>query len=259
MKIDNEFTVGVPIDRAWAVLTDLEGIAPCMPGAVLTGVAGEVYSGKVKVKVGPITSEYTGTAQFVQKDQASYRAVIEANGRDVRGAGNAAAVITAQLRAEGASTVVNVDTDLKISGKIAQFGSGMIREVSAKLLGQFAGCLEGKLAVEVPERAVPAAAEPPVAAGLVAAAEPVAAGPVPAGPVPAGPVPAGPVPAGPVPAGPVPAEPVPAEPLRAFSPAAEPEALNLMSIAGSSVYKRLLPLIAVLVVIVAVIIYFAVS
>src|ERR1022692_5207824 len=87
MKIDNEFTVGVPIDRAWAVLTDLEGIAPCMPGAVLTGVEGDVYSGKVKVKVGPITSEYAGTAQFVEKDEASYRAVIDAKGRDVRGAG----------------------------------------------------------------------------------------------------------------------------------------------------------------------------
>jgi uncharacterized protein len=220
MKIDNEFTVGVPIDRAWAVLTDLEGIAPCMPGAVLTGVEGDVYSGKVKVKVGPISSEYTGTAQFVQKDEASHRAVIDAKGRDVRGAGNAAAVITAQLRAEGASTVVNVDTDLKISGKIAQFGSGMIKEVSAKLLGQFVDCLEGKLAVEVP---APASAS---ASASAPASAPAAEAVAHAGPV--------------------------------FSPEPEPEALNLMSVAGSSVYKRLLPLVAVIVVIVAVIIYFAV-
>jgi uncharacterized protein len=249
MKIDNEFTVGVPIDRAWAVLTDLEGIAPCMPGAVLTGVEGDVYSGKVKVKVGPITSEYAGTAQFVEKDEASYRAVIDAKGRDVRGAGNAAAAITAQLRAEGASTVVNVDTDLKISGKIAQFGSGMIREVSTKLLGQFADCLEGKLAVGVqaaapaPNVRVPAEAVP---------GQPVAAEPATAAPVGPEPVTAAPVGAEPVMAAPVAAEPV------TFTPSAEPEALNLMSIAGASVYKRLLPVLAVLVIIVAVIVYFAV-
>jgi carbon monoxide dehydrogenase subunit G len=219
MKIDNEFTVGVPIDRAWAVLTDLEDIAPCMPGAVLTGVEGDVYSGKVKVKVGPITSEYAGTAQFVEKDEASYRAVIDAKGRDVRGAGNATAAITAQLRAEGASTVVNVDTDLKISGKIAQFGSGMIREVSTKLLGQFADCLEGKLAVDI-QAAAPASMPAPA---------PTVRAPAEAAPMP-----------------------VPVPPL------AEPEALNLMSIAGASVYKRLVPVLAVLVIIVAVIVYFAV-
>jgi uncharacterized protein len=229
MKIDNEFTVGVPIERAWAVLTDLEGIAPCMPGAVLTGVEGDVYSGKVKVKVGPITSEYAGTAQFVEKDEASYRAVIDAKGRDVRGAGNAVAAITAQLRAEGDSTVVSVDTDLKISGKIAQFGSGMIKEVSTKLLGQFADCLEGKLAPEPviaqSEPAQPVAPEP-----VIAQSEPAQR---------------------------VAPESVAPEPVT-FAPAAEPEALNLMSIAGASVYKRLLPLVAVLVIIVAVIVYFAV-
>jgi carbon monoxide dehydrogenase subunit G len=228
MKIDNEFTVGVPIDRAWAVLTDLEGIAPCMPGAVLTGVEGDVYSGKVKVKVGPITSEYAGTAQFVEKDETSYRAVIDAKGRDVRGAGNATAAITAQLRAEGASTVVNVDTDLKISGKIAQFGSGMIREVSTKLLGQFADCLEGKLAVDA-QAAVPA---PPAVRAPAEAAPGQPVGPES------------------VTAAPVAPEPVPVS--------AEPEALNLMSIAGASVYKRLVPVLAVLVIIVAVIVYFAV-
>jgi carbon monoxide dehydrogenase subunit G len=222
MKIDNEFTVSVPIEGAWAVLTDLEGIAPCMPGAVLTGVEGDVYSGKVKVKVGPITSEYAGTAQFVEKDEASYRAVIDAKGRDVRGAGNATAAITAQLRAEGASTVVNVDTDLKISGKIAQFGSGMIKEVSTKLLGQFVDCLEGKLATD----------------GQAAAPAPVGPEPVTAAPV-----------------GP---EPVTAAPVAPEPVTAEPEALNLMSIAGASVYKRLLPVLAVLVIIVAVIVYFAV-
>jgi carbon monoxide dehydrogenase subunit G len=241
LKIDNEFTVGVPIDRAWAVLTDLEGIAPCMPGAVLTGVEGDVYSGKVKIKVGPITSEYAGTARFTERDELNHRAVIDASGRDVRGAGNAAAAITAQLRAEGSSTVVSVDTDLKISGKIAQFGSGMIKEVSTKLLGQFVDCLEGKLAADVPAPSAPAtvtpAAEGSAADGSAAATTPAAEGPVAAGPVAA-------------------AESGPAG--RAFTPSAEPAALNLMSIAGSSVYKRVLPLVAAIVVIVAVIVYFAV-
>jgi carbon monoxide dehydrogenase subunit G len=230
LKIDNEFTVGVPIDRAWAVLTDLEGIAPCMPGAVLTGAEGDVYSGKVKIKVGPITSEYAGTARFTERDEVNHRAVIDASGRDVRGAGNAAAAITAQLRAEGSSTVVSVDTDLKISGKIAQFGSGMIKEVSTKLLGQFVDCLEGKLAADVPVPSAPATATP-------MADERVADGPAAEGPA-------------------ATAESAPVG--RAFTPSAEPAPLNLMSIAGSSVYKRLLPLVAVIVVIVAVIVYFAV-
>lgn len=239
MKIDNEFTVGVPIDRAWAVLTDLEGIAPCMPGAVLTGVEGDVYSGKVKIKVGPITSEYAGTARFTERDEVSHRAVIDASGRDVRGAGNAAAAITAQLRAEGSSTVVSVDTDLKISGKIAQFGSGMIKEVSTKLLGQFVDCLEGKLAADVPVPSAPATA-------TSAADGPAADGPAAEGPAAEGPAAEGPA---------ATAESAPVG--RAFTPSAEPAPLNLMSIAGSSVYKRLLPLVAVIVVIIAVIVYFA--
>jgi carbon monoxide dehydrogenase subunit G len=148
MKLANEFTVHVPIEQAWKVLTDLEGIAPCLPGAQLTGVDGDVYKGKVKVKVGPVISEFAGTAQFAEKDDAAYRGVIDAKGRDARSAGNAAALITAQLRADGDSTVVNVDTDLKISGKLAQFGSGMIKEVSQKLLGQFVTSLEAKIAAD---------------------------------------------------------------------------------------------------------------
>lgn len=160
MKIDNEFTVSAPIDRAWAVLTDLEGIAPCMPGAVLTGRDGDAYTGKVKIKVGPVTSEYAGTASFAEKDDANHRAVIDAKGRDSRGAGNATAVITAELKAEGDRTLVSVSTDLKITGKIAQFGSGMIQEVSRKLLGQFVDCLETKLAAPAEAPAAETAAEP---------------------------------------------------------------------------------------------------
>lgn len=150
MKLDNVFTVGVPVSQAWDVLTDLELIAPCMPGAMLTGVEDGVYTGKVKIKVGPVIAEYSGTAQFTEKDPETYRAVIDARGRDSRGNGNANAVISAQLLAEGDSTTVAVTTDLTIAGRIAQFGSGMIKEVSAKLLGQFVTCLEGKLGGGVP-------------------------------------------------------------------------------------------------------------
>lgn len=143
MKIDNQFTVNVPIGEAWQVLTDLERIAPCMPGAQLTGRDGDAFLGKVKVKVGPVISEFAGTASFIEKDDATYHAVIDAKGRDSRGSGNASAIITAQLRADSDnSTVVTVETDLKISGKLAQFGSGMIAEISAKLLDQFVDSLE---------------------------------------------------------------------------------------------------------------------
>ncbi|GGL00662.1 SRPBCC family protein [Mangrovihabitans endophyticus] len=145
MKISNEFTVHTPIDHAWQVLTDLEGIAPCLPGAELTGVDGDVYQGRVRVKVGPVMSEFAGTARFVEKDDGAHRAVIDAKGRDRRSAGNAAAMITARLRPDGDATAVSVDTDLKISGKLAQFGSGMIKEVSQKLLGQFVASLEEKI------------------------------------------------------------------------------------------------------------------
>ncbi|TBL33851.1 carbon monoxide dehydrogenase, partial [Verrucosispora sp. SN26_14.1] len=164
MKLNNDFVVNIPIDRAWAVLTDLEGIAPCMPGARLTGVDGDVHKGKVKVKVGPVISEFAGTAQFVEKDDAAYRAVIDAKGRDARSAANAAAVVTAALRPDGDRTLVSVDTDLRISGKLAQFGSGMIKEVSGKLLAQFVTNLEAKLAAEEADTAAPATEAPPAAA-----------------------------------------------------------------------------------------------
>ncbi|MGW7518183.1 SRPBCC family protein [Streptomyces sp. NPDC054796] len=145
MRIDHEFSVGAPVEHAWEVLTDLEGIAPCMPGAQLTGVDGDVYAGKVRIKVGPVVSQYAGTARFVEKDDGAHHAVISAKGKDSRGAGNASALIDARLLADGARTRVSVTTELNITGKIAQFGSGMIKEVSAKLIGQFADNLEAEL------------------------------------------------------------------------------------------------------------------
>jgi carbon monoxide dehydrogenase subunit G len=146
MKITHEFTVSAPPAEAWAVLTDLEAIAPCMPGASLTGFDGETYQGKVRVKLGPVISDFGGTARFTEKDDATHHAVIDAKGKDTRGAGNATARITADLKRDGAGTLVSVDTDLTISGKVAQFGSSMIKQVSEKLLAEFTTCLESKLA-----------------------------------------------------------------------------------------------------------------
>lgn len=148
MKIANEFTVSAPIAKAWDVLCDLEEVIPLMPGAQLIGHEGEDYLGKVKVKVGPVTSEFTGKVRFVEQDREQHRAVIDGKGKEARGTGNAAATVTAQLQDDGESTTVTVDTDLKIVGKLAQFGSGMLQQVSEKLLGQFVESLEAKLAAE---------------------------------------------------------------------------------------------------------------
>ena len=130
------------------MLCDLEQVIPLMPGAQLTGHEGDDYLGKVKVKVGPVTSEFSGKVRFVEQDRDQHRAVIDAKGKEARGTGNAAATVTAQLHEDGERTSVSVDTDLKIVGKLAQFGSGMLQQVSEKLLGQFVESLEAKLAAE---------------------------------------------------------------------------------------------------------------
>jgi carbon monoxide dehydrogenase subunit G len=149
MKIANEFTVSAPIDKAWDVLIDLEQVIPLMPGAQMTGHDGDDVLGKVKVKVGPVTSEFNGKVHFVERDREQRRAVIDAKGKESRGTGNAAATVTAVLHEAGDDrTRVTVDTDLKIVGKLAQFGSGMLQQVSEKLLGQFVESLEAKLASE---------------------------------------------------------------------------------------------------------------
>jgi len=145
VDLTNEFRVGVPVEQAWAVLTDVERIAPCMPGAQLQEIEGDEYRGVVKVKVGPITAQYKGAARFVEQDEAGHRAVLRAEGRETRGQGNANATITAQLEPDGDGTKISVTTDLTITGRVAQFGRGVLADVSAKLLGQFADCLESKL------------------------------------------------------------------------------------------------------------------
>jgi carbon monoxide dehydrogenase subunit G len=142
MQIDETFRVDVPVDEAWKILLDLERLAPCMPGAQLQEVEGDEYRGVVKVKVGPITAQYKGTAKFESVDADTHTAILVASGRDTRGQGNASATIELTLLAEGDGTRVDVDTDLSITGKVAQFGRGVIADVSAKLLAQFVENLE---------------------------------------------------------------------------------------------------------------------
>src|SRR6476619_6650856 len=170
MKIANEFTVTAPIGQAWELFNDLEQVIPLMPGAQMTGHDGEDVLGKVKIKVGPVTSEFNGKVRFVESDREQYRAVIDAKGKESRGTGNAAATVTATLHEAGDRTRVTVDTDLKIVGKLAQFGSGMLQQVSEKLLGQFVDSLEAKLVAEAAPAAAPEAA---------ASAVPVSGDPVP--------------------------------------------------------------------------------
>ena len=146
MQLENSFTVPVPIDEAWRVLMDIERIAPCIPGAALDSVTGDDFTGRVKVKLGPINLTYQGKASFIERHDPAHKAVIDARGKDQRGNGTAAAVITATLAAEGDTTRVDVLTDLNITGRPAQFGRGVMTDVGNKLLGQFADKLSAQLA-----------------------------------------------------------------------------------------------------------------
>ena len=157
MELNNEFEVAMPVDDAWAVLTDIEKIAPCMPGAELKEVEGDEYRGVVKVKVGPITASYKGIARFEDLDPKAHKAVLKAEGRETRGQGNATALITATLSPSTKGTKVEVATDLAITGKVAQFGRGVLADVSAKLLDQFVHNLESTVLAS-PDASAPAAA-----------------------------------------------------------------------------------------------------
>ena len=138
MDLNHEFTVNVPVAEAWAILTDLERIAPCLPGAQLTEVEGETYRGQVKIKVGPILAQFKGQASFMSRDDVAHKASLKGEGRDTTGKGNASAIITAELTSvTPTSTKCTVHTDLSISGKVAQFGRGALADVSDKLLAQF--------------------------------------------------------------------------------------------------------------------------
>ena len=151
MELSNTFEVKAPIEEAWAKLTDLELIAPAMPGAQLEEVEGDEYRGTVKVKVGPITAKYKGTAKIVEKDDDARMVIIDAKGRDTRGQGNANAIITAQLTEAGAGTTkVELVTDLTLTGKVAQFARGVLSDVSAKLIAQFVDNLESDVFGDAP-------------------------------------------------------------------------------------------------------------
>ncbi|MGE5210741.1 MAG: SRPBCC family protein [Acidobacteriota bacterium] len=162
-QLINEFTVNRPIEEAWPLITDLERIAPCLPGAELQEIEGTIYRGVVKVKLGAISSQFKGEAHFIERDDDNYRAVIKGTGRDTGGRGNASAEITAQAESlSPTSTRVAVTTDLHITGKVAQFGRGIMGDVSSKLMAQFADNLNEM----IDEQGVgaPADAEPPAPA-----------------------------------------------------------------------------------------------
>ena len=150
MKLENRFTVPVPRAEAWQVLLDVERIAPCMPGAKLLGREGDSFTGQVKVKVGPINLTYGGQASFVSLDEAAGIAVIQGSGKETRGTGTAKATITCRLVDNGGSTDVEVDTDLAVTGKPASFGRGVLADVSAKLVDQFAACLAEEIQEATP-------------------------------------------------------------------------------------------------------------
>ena len=231
MELINEFRGGVPVEEAWGVLTDVERIAPCLPGAQLTEVDGETYTGNVKVKVGPITAQYKGTATFVEKDAEAHRAVLKADGRDTRGQGNASALVTAVLAPDGGGTKVTVTTDLTVTGKVAQFGRGVLADVSAKLVRQFVESLEADVLSGGSAEAAPADV---TTNGTSAATEPAGTPAEPAAPA-GGPTAAPVVATGAT--GPRQIE------------SKEAEAVDLLGTAGAPVAKRIAPALGVLVVV----------
>ena len=146
MKLENEFTVDVPVEEVWDVLLDLERVTPCLPGAALTEESGDEYKGEMKVRLGPVTQEYSGTVKIEEADESAHRAVLKANGKDARGQGTASASITSTLHDEGNdSTRVRVETEMQITGRAAQFGRGVQQDVAEKLLTRFAECLENEI------------------------------------------------------------------------------------------------------------------
>lgn len=242
-QLVNEFTVNRPIDEAWAVITDVERIAPCLPGAQLQEIEGDVYRGVVKIKLGSITPSFKGQAQFIERDDTAHRAKLKAEGRDTGGRGNAAAEIEAEAESlSPTSTRVIVTTDLHITGKVAQFGRGIIGDVSKKLMAQFAGNLNTMLD-EQPANgdtaatgSDTAATGAPAAPGEGAASAAAASDPSPAESALGADTPRAEAPA-------------PAPKVRKIdSPASEP--VDLAGVAGPAILKRLAPVVVGLLVLV---------
>jgi len=209
MDLNHSFTVNVPIDDAWRILTDVERIAPCLPGAQLQEIEGDTYRGAVKVKVGPIQAQFKGQANFLERDEVAHHIVLKGEGRDIGGKGNASAIITADLTAvTDSSTSVVVNTDLSITGKVAQFGRGTMADISNKLLAQFVDNLN----VLIAEQPVGNAQATPVVADAEVAAE----------------------------------ESTPSsEPVVRKIDAPEAEALNLLSVSTGAIAKRAIPVVIV--------------
>ena len=195
MELSHHFTVPIGVEETWEHFNDIASVAECFPGAQVTEADADSFAGSVKVKLGPIALLYNGTGTFVEKDEAAHRFVVDAKGKDKRGNGTAGAKVTVTMTdAAGGATDVSVETDLAITGKPAQFGRGVMQDVSDKLLGQFVACLEQRLAAPEPEpEPEPAAADPaPVAApqpGAHAAAPPPPPTPTPLRPPPPPPPP----------------------------------------------------------------------
>lgn len=227
MQLEHEFAVDAPITEVWQALQDPERVAPCLPGATLTGVEGDTFTAKVKVKLGPVMMQYKGTGEFVEKDESAHKLVISASGKDVRGAGTAATRSTVTLTGNGERTTGTVVSDVKVTGKPAQFGRGLISEVSGRLLAEFAANLASELA---PAKAATtgvagAAATTEAATDTMAAEEARESG--------------------------EPGERVaPGERV----PPAEREPLDLMGVAGTPVLKRVAPVVVVLAAIVAIVV-----
>ena len=218
MDLHHEFTVPVPAADAWKILTDLERLAPCLPGAQLTEIEGDIYRGQVKIKVGPILAQFKGQASFVSRDDANFLASLKAEGRDTGGKGNASATITARLEPVTASSAkCTVDTQLNISGKVAQFGRGALADVSDKLLLQFVDNLNTLIASQPVESA-------PAAAPTAASAAPTAPSAAPS--------------------------------VRKIEQTQEVVPLNLLDTAGSTIAKRLMPVLVVIAAVVAGIVIF---
>ncbi len=177
MELSHQFTVPIGVEETWAHFNDIASVAECFPGAQVTEADADSFAGSVKVKLGPIALLYNGTGTFVEKDEAAHRFVVDAKGKDKRGNGTAGANVVVTMTDVGGSTDVKVVTDLAITGKPAQFGRGVMQDVSDKLLGQFVACLEQRLTAEPeadePETAADGAApSPPLGAAIAPGGEP---------------------------------------------------------------------------------------
>lgn len=223
MRFEHEFTVPVPIEQAWAVLLDVERVAPCLPGAALDVFEGDEFTGRMKVKVGPITVTYRGTAKFQDVDKDSYTLTIQASGKEARGSGTASATVKARLRERDEATLVTVETSFNVTGRPAQFGRGVMAEVGGKLIERFADNLAQLISEPTVEQVSPGQGQGQEEERHLSAVPPA------------------------------PEQEVrPAAPLRT-SRTPDEEALDLLRIAGQPLLKRLAPVAGALVVLLAIV------